>query len=163
MIHLSFLRILVIIILFATVADGGQLPPLNAQAGQSQEKQKSTESKDPEEKMPAFRVLVVVIFDEYCKQACSSVRQYLSELSKDYPIKLVELDVSEKTYKDAEKTAKALGIKWFLYDSEEWIPIVGVFNARRKCVKELRGRKLKEVYKAAIEKALASNGQSIDK
>jgi hypothetical protein len=50
--------------------------------------------------------------------------------------------------------AKPLGLAKFLSDNQDYAPVVGVFSARGKIVKELVGPKSKSIYEDAIAKAL---------
>ncbi len=104
-------------------------------------------------------VLVVLIFDESCKVWCQKVRPIMQELKGQYTnkIEVIELDASQPTLKQAETDAKSHGVYGFLRDSADWVPIVVIFSGRRKLLKELVGPKQKEVYVAAIDKALSSN------
>ncbi|HEY9871267.1 MAG TPA: hypothetical protein V6D08_19055 [Candidatus Obscuribacterales bacterium] len=104
-------------------------------------------------------VLVVLIFDESCKAWCQKVRPVMKELKDQYgdKVEIIELDASAPTLKDAETRAKAYGVYGFLRDSADWVPIVGIFSGRRKLLKELVGPKQKDVYVAAIDKALRVN------
>lgn len=102
-------------------------------------------------------VLVVLVFDQGCKTWCQKVRPLMAELKAQYGTKVdfVELDASPGTLKEAEAKAKELGVFFFLRDSADWVPIVGVFSPQRKLVKELVGPKQKEVYVSVIDKALS--------
>ena len=104
-------------------------------------------------------LLVVLIFDESCKVWCQKVRPIMKELKGQYSdkIEVVELDASQTTLKQAESVAKSYGVYGFLRDSADWVPIVGIFSSRKKLLKELVGPKQKDVYVAAIDKALSSN------
>ena len=113
-----------------------------------------------EESLPDKRpVLVVLIFDESCKVWCQKVRPIMKELKGQYTdkIEVIELDASQPALKQAETVAKSYGVYGFLRDSADWVPIVGIFSGRKKLLKELVGPKQKEVYVAAIDKALSSN------
>lgn len=81
----------------------------------------------------------------------------MKELKEQYGnrVEVVELDAS--LLKEAEAKSKALGVYCFLRDSAEWVPIVGVFSSKKKLLKELVGPKEKQVYAAAIDKALSCN------
>lgn len=119
----------------------------------------STLADEVKTESPASNVLVVFVFDKSCKVACTKVRPSLNELKEEYGdrVEYVELDVSKDCMKESEKTAKSLHVYNFLQDTEEWYPAVGVFSARRKLVKQILGTKTKEMYKAAIEKAIADH------
>lgn len=83
----------------------------------------------------------------------------MQELAQKYgeQIKYSELDASPEAFNASIKVASTLGVKTFLADSTDLAPIVGIFNARRKKVNELLGYKSKEVYQAAIERALSGH------
>ncbi len=104
----------------------------------------------------ASTTLVVLIFDRGCKTWCQKVRPMMKELKDQFGdrIDVAEIDASEENLKEAEVKAKSLGVYDFLRDSAEWVPIVGVFNARRKLVKELVGPKQKDAYVSAVQRAL---------
>ncbi|HIA51942.1 MAG TPA: thioredoxin [Candidatus Melainabacteria bacterium] len=103
------------------------------------------------------RVLVVFVFDKSCRISCDAVRPIFRQLKTEYgdKVKFVELDVSKDVLSDSQKTAKALNVKRFLDDTEDWYPAVGVFTGSRKKIKEILGAKPKEQYVQAIDKALA--------
>lgn len=84
----------------------------------------------------------------------------MKELKDQYgdKVEIVELDASAPTLKDGEAPAKAYGVYGFLRDSADWVPIVGIFSGRRKLLKELVGPNQKNVYVAAIDKALRVSG-----
>ncbi|MBX9949444.1 MAG: hypothetical protein K2Y39_09775 [Candidatus Obscuribacterales bacterium] len=104
------------------------------------------------------RVLVVFVFDKSCRISCDAVRPIFKQLKTEYSekVKFVELDVSQDVLSESQKTAKALNIKRFLDDTEDWYPAVGVFTGGRKKIKEILGAKPKSQYVDAIEKALAA-------
>lgn len=101
-------------------------------------------------------LLVVLIYDQNCKVACTKVKPLMQELADKHidKIKYVELDASPESFDRSVKGASKLGVKTFLIDSTDLAPIVGIFNSRGKRIKELQGYKNKEVYEQAIEKAL---------
>lgn len=104
------------------------------------------------------RVLVVFVFDKSCRISCDAVRPIFKQLKTEYgeKVKFVELDVSKDVRSESQKTAKALNIKRFLDDTEDWYPAVGVFTGGRKKIKEILGAKPKGQYVEAIDKALAA-------
>lgn len=105
------------------------------------------------------RVLVVFVFDKSCRISCDAVRPIFKQLKTQYgeKVKFVELDVSKDVRSESQKTARALNIKRFLDDTEDWYPAVGVFTGGRKKIKEILGAKPKEQYVEAIDKALAAH------
>lgn len=104
------------------------------------------------------KVLVVFVFDKSCRISCDAVRPIFKQLKTEYgdKVKFVELDVSKDVLDESQKTAKALNVKRFLDDTEDWYPAVGVFTGSRKKVKEILGAKPKDQYVQAIERALAA-------
>ena len=100
--------------------------------------------------------LVVLIYDTQCKWACDAVRPIMQELKEKHKdaFSYMELNATQDQLEESKKLAKQNGISWFLEDYSQFVPVVGIFNARRKCVKYLLGKKEKEVYAAALEKAL---------
>lgn len=106
----------------------------------------------------SMQLLVVLVFDQNCKVACVKVRPIMQELARKHEgrLKYSELDATPEAFDTTVKTAADLGVKTFLLDSTDLAPIVGIFNAKRKRIKELQGYKSKEVYEAAIDKALSS-------
>lgn len=102
------------------------------------------------------RALVVLVFDNSCRISCDRVRPVIKELEEQYEdrVQFLELDVSKERRAESKKTAESLRISGFFADAVDWYPVVGVFNARRKKVKEFVGAKNKKDYQAAIEKAL---------
>jgi hypothetical protein len=100
--------------------------------------------------------MIVLIFDTHCKTACELVRPIMKELKGEMKdsFTFVELDSSGEKLADSQKTAKELGIHGFLADYAQFVPIVGVFTSKKKCVKVIQGPKSKDVYMAALQKAL---------
>lgn len=100
--------------------------------------------------------MCVLIFDTHCKTACDLVRPIMKELKGELKdcFNYVELDSSNEKLPESQKTAKQLGIHGFLADYAQWVPIVGVFTAKKKCIKVIQGPKAKDVYMAALQKAL---------
>lgn len=99
--------------------------------------------------------LVVLIYDTHCKVACEKVRPVISGLKSQYPFEYVELDASDEHLSESKRAAKELGLYWFLADYAQFVPVVGFFTPKRKCVKFFIGPKTSEVYSAALEKAIA--------
>lgn len=105
----------------------------------------------------AVNSMVVLIYDDSCKTSCTIVRPIMKELCAEFSqkIRYVELNTSKDNLKESCKTAKEFNVHCFLADCSEQVPIVGVFRGRGgKVIKDIRGAKTKDVYKAAIEKAL---------
>ncbi len=100
--------------------------------------------------------MIVLIFDTHCKTACELVRPIMKELKGEMKdsFTFIELDSSGEKLADSQKTAKELGIHGFLADYAQFVPIVGVFSAKKKCIKVIQGPKNKDVYMAALQKAL---------
>jgi len=101
--------------------------------------------------------IVVLIYDDSCKTSCTIVRPLMQDICSEYchKVRYVELNTSKEKLKESCKLAKDINVHSFLADSSELVPIVGVFCARGgKVIKEIRGAKTRDVYKAAIEKAL---------
>lgn len=109
-----------------------------------------------EEAAPGQSAMIVLIFDTHCKTACELVRPIMKELKGEMKdsFTFIELDSSGEKLADSQKTAKELGIHGFLADYAQFVPIVGVFSAKKKCIKVIQGPKNKDVYMAALQKAL---------
>ncbi|SRR5579883_2839735 len=112
----------------------------------------SDEQADPK------KALVIMIFDDKCKNWCSQVKPILGEIRQEYgeKISVYELDVSEKVLSKTMDTAKQLGVQSFVKGALDWVPTIGVFTAKRQLVRELPGVKKKEVIEKSIDKALQS-------
>ncbi len=105
----------------------------------------------------ATRPLVVFVHAADCK-VCAQVRPLIENIEKEYKDKasFVQLDVTTNQKKnEARKTAKSLGVSFFLSFYEDNFPAFGVFKVRKKCQTELYGLHKTEEYKAAIDKALS--------
>ncbi len=100
--------------------------------------------------------MIVLIYDTHCKTACDLVRPIMKEIKGEMKdcFTFVELNSSSETLAESQKTAKELGIHGFLADYAQFVPIVGVFTAKKKCIKVIQGPKGKDVYMAALQKAL---------
>lgn len=110
---------------------------------------------------PAPRPMVVLVHAQGCKQ-CEKVKPSVDELEKEYKNRadFVELEVTDsKSTKQARKRAKELGVSFFLSFYEDNFPAVGIFDERRKCVKEMYGFNKKEDYKAALDAALKQSAK----
>lgn len=117
------------------------LPPGQAADGQSEPK--------------PGQVLVVMLYDQHCSLWCGKVRPIMKELAQDLGERVFvdEIDVSRGQEKSAEEKCKQLGILSYYKDIES-VPVVMVFDSKRKLAKELNGPKSKELYRGAIEKVL---------
>jgi thioredoxin-related protein len=103
------------------------------------------------------KVLVLLVFDKTCKVWCQRVRPVMKELKESYGtrVDVAELDSTQDVLEDSKKKAKELGVSKFFADVSDYVPIVLIFDAQRKLVKELPGPKPVEEYRASIDKALA--------
>ncbi len=101
-------------------------------------------------------VQVIFMYDSHCTVSCQQVLPIVRELKKKYGdrVNFTELNTSRDSIKEAKKRAKELGVLSFMADYADYIPIVGVFNAKRKLCKDLVGPKSRDIYEAAIEKVL---------
>lgn len=108
-----------------------------------------------EKEQDSSKVLVVMMFDEHCVLWCGKVRPIMKELAGEFGERVVidEVDASKGKDKEAADKCKQLGILSYFKDVEA-VPVVLIFDGKRKLVKELNGPKTKEFYKAAIEKAI---------
>ena len=100
---------------------------------------------------------VVMIYDHECVVWCGKVRPIISQLRDEYKSKVqfVELDTSRDQIATSKSTAKTIGVSKFLNENADYAPVIGVFSAKGKLLKELVGPKKKEIYTDAISKALA--------
>ena len=100
--------------------------------------------------------LVTLIFDQTCKVWCKQVRPVMKELQEQYSgrVGFSELDATDSVLPETKKKAKELGIGGYFSDAADYVPVVLIFTAQRKLVKELPGPKTKEAYQAVIEKAM---------
>lgn len=101
------------------------------------------------------RVLVVMMFDQHCTLWCGRVRPLMKELAEEFGQKVLidEVDASRGKEKEAEEKCKQLGILGYYKDIES-VPVVLLFDGKRKLLKELNGPKSKEFYRSAIEKVI---------
>lgn len=109
------------------------------------------------EEAPASQAaMIVLIFDTHCKSTCELVRPIMRQIKDEVKecFTFVELDSSAEKLAESQKTAKELGIHPFLADYAQFVPIVGVFTAKKKCIKVIQGAKSKDIYMAALQKAL---------
>jgi hypothetical protein len=100
------------------------------------------------------QLLVVLIYDESCTVSCSVVKPIVRDLATQQQIQYEEFNTSPKELSAALAKAKKFKMETFVSDRTEEVPVVGIFTVKGKRLKELSGRKTKEVYKEAIEKAL---------
>ncbi|MDP3508765.1 MAG: hypothetical protein Q8T09_12310 [Candidatus Melainabacteria bacterium] len=100
---------------------------------------------------------VVMIYDHECAVWCGQVKPILSELQNEYKsrVQFVELDTSNDQMASSKNTAKSIGVSKFLNENADYAPVIGVFSAKGKLLKELVGPKKKEIYTDAISKALS--------
>jgi len=105
------------------------------------------------------QLLVVLVYDETCLHACGIVRPLIKDITQKCgnKVKYVELNTSKQALKESAAAAKSLGIKTFLEDGVDLVPVLAIFSPKRKRLKELQGQKDKEVYVDAIEKCLSKN------
>ena len=102
--------------------------------------------------------IVVFVHSRECP-ICAKVRPIVDSLESTYggKARFVRLDVTDdKSKQIAKQSAKELKIGSFFALYEDSFPCVGVFNSKRKCVKELFGENAKEKYEKAIDKAISS-------
>ncbi len=110
-----------------------------------------------EQPCAARQVLVVLLYDDSCKHACSIVRPIMEQMTKEFEnnIRYVELNSAAAHLQESIKVAKSLGIPCFLSDGTDQVPLVAVFEpGKRRPKKELQGAKKPEVYRQAIESVL---------
>lgn len=79
------------------------------------------------------------------------MQELAAELGDD--VNVVEIDSSPSVGKSAIKTAEDLGIIRY-YKDVDMVPVVMIFDSKKKLMHELGGPKTKETYKAAIESTL---------
>jgi hypothetical protein len=101
---------------------------------------------------------VVMICDHECAVWCGQVKPILAELQNEYKsrVQFVALDTSSDQISSSKITAKAIGASKFLNENADYAPVIGVFSAKGKLLKELVGPKKKEIYADAIAKALST-------
>jgi len=130
----------------------------NASKTLSEAVTKSTsKSKSGSEPMPASRPKVVLVFDKECQIWCNKVKPIVQQLEQTYldKVDFVALDTSADSFATSMSQAQTLGLSKFLSDNRDYAPVVGVFSARGKIVKQLVGPKNKSIYEDAIAKALS--------
>ena len=96
-----------------------------------------------------------MMFDQHCTLWCGRVRPLMKELAEEFGQKVLidEVDASRGKEKEAEEKCKELGILGYYKDIES-VPVVLLFDGKRKLLKELNGPKSKEFYRSAIEKVI---------
>jgi thiol-disulfide isomerase/thioredoxin len=102
----------------------------------------------------------LVFIHSTCCPVCAKVRPIMKELEKSYngKVQFIYLDVTDDRAKvSARKLAKSKGLGAFFALYEDTFPCVGVFNSKKKCVKELYGFQTKQKYASVIDKTIASN------
>lgn len=130
----------------------------NASKTLSEAVTKSTsKSKSGSEPMPASKPKVVLVFDKECQIWCNKVKPIVQQLEQTYldKVDFVALDTSTDSFATSMSQAQTLGLSKFLSDNRDYAPVVGVFSARGKIVKQLVGPKNKSIYEDAIAKALS--------
>lgn len=117
----------------------------------------TSKSKSGSEPMPASRPKVVLVFDKECQIWCNKVKPIVQQLEQTYldKVDFVALDTSTDSFATSMSQAQTLGLSKFLSDNRDYAPVVGVFSARGKIVKQLVGPKNKSIYEDAIAKALS--------
>lgn len=105
-----------------------------------------------------YEARVVMIYDHECAVWCGQVKPILAELQNEYKsrVQFVALDTSSDQISSSKITAKAIGASKFLSENADYAPVIGVFSAKGKLLKELVGPKKKEIYADAIAKALST-------
>lgn len=105
-----------------------------------------------------YEARLVMIYDHECAVWCGQVKPILAELQNEYKsrVQFVALDTSSDQISSSRITAKAIGASKFLSENADYAPVIGVFSAKGKLLKELVGPKKKEIYADAIAKALSS-------
>lgn len=105
-----------------------------------------------------YEARLVMIYDHECAVWCGQVKPILAELQNEYKsrVQFVALDTSSDQISSSKITAKAIGASKFLSENADYAPVIGVFSAKGKLLKELVGPKKKEIYADAIAKALSA-------
>ena len=100
------------------------------------------------------KVLVVFIYDPHCRYTCDKVRPTVRAVQAKYAqsVSYVEIDTADE--RAAQEKAEKNGVLWFYNDNLKFVPVVGFFSPERKCIKYLTGPKTKDIYQAALEKAM---------
>jgi len=102
------------------------------------------------------QLIVFLIYDESCKTACTIVKPIVKDLAAQNRIQYEELNTSPAQLQASMDRAKKFFPKGdtFVSDRTDEVPVVGIFTTKGKRLKEIPGRKPREVYQAAIDKAL---------
>jgi len=102
------------------------------------------------------KVLVVFIYDPHCQFTCDKVRPAVREIQSKHSdsVSYVEIDTSDEHSEQSKALAKQNGVLWFYNDNLKFVPVVGFFSPKRKCIKYLTGPKTRDVYEAALVKAM---------
>jgi len=103
--------------------------------------------------------VLVFIHSKQCP-VCAKVRPIMQQLEKTYDgkVQFVFLDVTDDhTKASARELAKSKGLAAFFALYEDTFPCVGVFNTKKKCIKELYGFQTKEKYISTLEKVLSAH------
>lgn len=109
-------------------------------------------------------LIVVFLYDESCKESCLVVRPVVRDVTRQRSdrIEYVELNTSPTAIKETTGKAASLKIKTFVDDRTDQVPLIAIFStagsAKPRLIKELVGKKTKDVYKEAVEKALEKVG-----
>lgn len=102
------------------------------------------------------KVLVVFIYDPHCQFTCDKVRPAVRQVQSAHAdsVSYVEIDTSDEHAEQSKALAQKNGVLWFFNDNMKFVPVVGFFSPQRKCIKYLTGPKTKDVYEAALVKAM---------
>ncbi len=102
------------------------------------------------------KVLVVFIYDPHCSYTCDKVRPTVRAVQSKYAksVSYLEIDTGEDHTAQSKALAEKNGVLWFYNDNMKFVPVVGFFSPERKCIKYLTGPKTKDVYQAALERAM---------
>lgn len=102
------------------------------------------------------KVLVVFIYDPHCQFTCDKVRPAVRQVQSKHAqsVSYVEIDTSDEHAQQSKALAQKNGVLWFFNDNMKFVPVVGFFSPERKCIKYLTGPKTKDVYEAALVKAM---------
>jgi thioredoxin-like negative regulator of GroEL len=105
------------------------------------------------------RPFLVFIHSKQCN-VCAKVQPILQQLEKTYngKVQFIYLDVTDEHAKEsARKIAKSMGLGAFFAFYEDTYPCVGVFDAKKKCIKELYGAQSEDKYCSNLDKAISAN------
>ena len=102
------------------------------------------------------KVLVVFIYDPHCQFTCDKVRPAVRQVQTKHAqaVSYVEIDTSDEHAEQSKALAQKNGVLWFFNDNMKFVPVVGFFSPERKCIKYLTGPKTKDVYEAALVRAM---------